>query len=55
MNKRLQFTTYIPVSKLDRKYLLRLKSLALKKERTMSYLLLEALDRYLEEEEHANT
>lgn len=48
---KLQLTVYVPRSKEDRKYPQRLARLAMKRERSTSFLLLEAIDQYLQKEE----
>jgi len=48
---RVQLTVYIPQGKEREKYPERLVNLAAKKERSVSFLLLAAIDRYLAAEE----
>ena len=50
MNK-VQLTIYVPRHLADKKYSERLVKLAKKRERSVSYLLLSAMDRYLNAEE----
>jgi len=51
IGKKVQITAYVPHDKLDRKYKERLDKLAARKERSISFLLIEAIDRYLRAEE----
>jgi len=51
IGKKVQITAYVPHDKLDRNYPERLASLAAKKERSISFLIIAAIDQYLRGEE----